>query len=124
MFLSKPRKKPQWEPSLLADITDEDIDQLYFTQPSPNELTFPSNLDMRQYPYSRFALPTENDVRQAVTGENPEFGSEGRLKTAKEVMDWFIRGRPEKRGVREKLTDILERKTYLDDAGRLVWNSQ
>ncbi|KAI9491730.1 ClpP/crotonase-like domain-containing protein [Zychaea mexicana] len=124
-FLSKPRRKPQWDP---LHISDHEIDQLYFSRPSPNDLTFLSNLDMRQYPYARYALPSENEVRLSITGEGSEFQPQegntnsGRLKTKAEVMDWFVKGSRGKRGVREKIQDILDRKTVLaEDGSTLIW---
>ncbi|KAL0074792.1 ClpP/crotonase-like domain-containing protein [Phycomyces blakesleeanus] len=120
-FLSRPRRKPQWQPSSLEEITDDDIDQLYFNEPSPNALTLPSRLDIiDQYPYSRFALPTEDEVRRAVTGEGAEFGFEGRLKEENDVIEWFEKGHKRKWGVKEKVLDILRRKTVSTEDG-LAW---
>ncbi|ORZ17699.1 ClpP/crotonase-like domain-containing protein [Absidia repens] len=127
-LLNKPRRKPQWDPPTLHDITDEDIEQLYFTKPSPNSLTLPSSMDLFNYPYARFSLPTEEDVRLAVTGEGREFGFEGRLTTVDEVIFWFEKGHKKKAGVKEKVMDILKRKTYIifdaDNNGKevLQWN--
>lgn len=121
-FLEKPRRKPQWQPPQLAGITEEDIDQLYFSEPSPNTLSLPTKLDLRHYPYSRFALPTEEDVRLAVTGEGPEFKIEGRLKDEEEIISWFVKGHRNKWGVKEKVLDILRRKTVsTEEEGGLVW---
>ncbi|KAI8328492.1 ClpP/crotonase-like domain-containing protein [Chlamydoabsidia padenii] len=121
-LLNKPRKKPEWDPPTLQDITDEDVEQLYFTKPSPNSLNLPSDLDLHTYSYSRFSLPTEEDVHLAVTGQ----GSFGPLETTQEVIQWFEKGHKNKAGVKEKVTDILERKTTLifDKSGKqvLYWN--
>jgi 3-hydroxyisobutyryl-CoA hydrolase len=121
-FLSKPRRKPHWEPPHISDISDEEIDQLYFTEPSPNLLTLPSTLDLRQYPYSRFSLPTEKEVRLAVTGEGPEFRIEGRLKEKDEIISWFKNGHKGKWGVEEKVQDIINRKTVATEEEGRVWN--
>ncbi|KAI8092747.1 ClpP/crotonase-like domain-containing protein [Halteromyces radiatus] len=110
-LLNKPRRKSEWMPPTLKDISDDDIEQLYFTKPSPNALKLPSNMDLINYPYTRFSLPTEEDVRLAITGDGPEFGLEGRLLTAQDVLQWFEKGHRRKAGVKEKIMDILERKT-------------
>lgn len=120
-FLDKPRRKPQWQPSQLAGITDDDIEQLYFSESSPNTLSLPTKLDLRQYPYMRFSLPTEKDVRLAVTGEGAEFKLEGRLKDEDEIISWFVNGHRNKWGVREKVLDILQRKTVPTAEEGLVW---
>ncbi|KAI8083585.1 ClpP/crotonase-like domain-containing protein [Thamnidium elegans] len=119
-FLDKPRRKPQWQPPQLAGITEDDIDQLYFLEPSPNPLSLPSKLDLRKYPYARFALPSQEEVRLAVTGEGPEFKMEGRLKEQDEIVTWFVNGHKNKWGVKEKVLDILNRKTKSTSEG-LVW---
>ncbi|KAI8098371.1 ClpP/crotonase-like domain-containing protein [Gilbertella persicaria] len=118
---AKPRRKPQWQPFQLAGISDQDIEQLYFLDPSPNTLSLPIQLDLKKYPYARFALPTEEEVRLAITGEGAEFITEGRLKDDEEILFWFTKGHKGKWGVREKVLDILDRKTRLtSDQGR-VW---
>jgi 3-hydroxyisobutyryl-CoA hydrolase len=112
-FLNKPRRKPQWTPPTLQGLPDEDIEQLYFTNPSPNTLNLSSGMDLYNYPYARFSLPTEEEVRLAVTGEGQEFGLEGRLTTAEDVIVWFEKGHKSKKGVKEKVMDILNRKTTM-----------
>ncbi|KAI7893736.1 ClpP/crotonase-like domain-containing protein [Mucor mucedo] len=120
-FLEKPRRKPQWQPPQLAGITEEDIDQLYFLEPSPNTLSLPSKLDLRQYPFARFGLPTQEEVRLAVTGEGAEFQMEGRLKEQDEIISWFENGHKNKWGVKEKVMDILDRKAVATVEEGLVW---
>ncbi|CEI93040.1 hypothetical protein RMCBS344292_07284 [Rhizopus microsporus] len=124
MFLSKPRRKPQWEPSRLGDISDEEIDQLYFNQPAPNQLILSSKKDLRHYPYAKYSLPTEEDVRLAITGEGPEFKLEGRLKAQEDIISWFVSGHRGKWGVKEKVQDILDRKAeVLTEQDGVVWKS-
>lgn len=115
---SKPRRKPVWQPS---HISDEDIEQLYFTDQAPNELRLPSRMDLKVYPYARYALPTEEDVRLAVTGDGPEFKLEGRLKEQEEILAWFVNGHKGKWGVKEKVLEILARKTIATENEGLVW---
>lgn len=123
-FTSKPRRKPQWQPPQLAGISEDDIDQLYFSDASPNDLSLPSKMDLRTYPHSRFALPSEEEVRLAVTGEGPEFKMEGRLKEEEEIISWFVNGHRGKWGVREKVLDILARKTVGTEEEGIVWLPQ
>lgn len=121
MFLSKPRRKPRWGPSTLDEISEDDIDHLYFSYPSPNPLTLPNKLDLkRRYPYSRFALPSEEDVRLAIMGHGPQFGPENRLKSDQDVLSWFMHGYRGKWGVQEKILDVLRRKTVHVEGG-IIW---
>ncbi|CAO3609280.1 unnamed protein product [Cunninghamella echinulata] len=147
ILLNKPRRKPQWDPSTLNDITDDDIERLYFTSPSPNPLSLPSTMDLYKYPYARYALPTEEDVRIAITGDDDDNNNNNnnnnndndndnnkeknndvesvnnRLLTAQDVVNWFEKGHKGKIGVREKVLDILDRKTFINSKQELEWKS-
>ncbi|KAI8393958.1 ClpP/crotonase-like domain-containing protein [Radiomyces spectabilis] len=122
ILASKPRRKPEWQPASIHELNIDDINRLYFDQPSPNTLTLPSPIDMKSYPYARFSLPTEEDIRLAVTGEGPEFGIEGRLTQQGDVLEWFAKSHRGKWGVKEKVLDVLQRKTIHTKDG-LVWNT-
>ncbi|KAI8064453.1 ClpP/crotonase-like domain-containing protein [Gongronella butleri] len=121
MLVQKPRRKPTWQPASLHDVSDADIDEVYFNRPAPNALALPGVVDIHKLPYSRFALPTEEDVRLAVTGEGAEFGIEGRLSIPEDVISWFEKGHRNKLGVKEKVQEILDRKTILDNDKTLQW---
>ncbi|KAG0743323.1 hypothetical protein G6F57_000490 [Rhizopus arrhizus] len=122
-FLNKPRRKPEWEPKNLSDVLDEDIDRLYFSHLAPNQLTLAARKDLRHYLHARYSLPTEEDVRLAITGEGPEFRLEGRLKAEEDIVSWFVNGHKGKWGVKEKVLDILDRKTILTEQDGIVWKS-
>ena len=59
--------------------------------------------------FTKFGLPTEEAVRQVVTGENPSAGSVG--SSVEEVADWFDRELDGKLGARAKVLEILRRNT-------------
>ncbi|CAO3682635.1 unnamed protein product [Rhizopus stolonifer] len=122
-FSTKPRRKPQWNPPNLTDIPDDDIELLYFSQLAPNHLMLSAKKDLRHYPYSRYSLPTEEDIRLAITGEGPEFKLEGRLKDEEDIVSWFVNGHKGKWGVKEKVLDILARKTTLTEKDGIIWKS-
>ena len=66
-------------------------------------------ISFENYPYSKFALPTEEEIRKVVTGETPDAGSVS--MTQQEVVDFFLKDRKGKIGVREKVLEVLNRKT-------------
>lgn len=88
-------------------------------------------MDLYKYPYARFALPTEEDVRLAITGdgendidsEDNNNSNNNRLLTAQDVVSWFEKGHKGKIGVKEKIMDILERKTFINSKQELEWKS-
>lgn len=122
VLVRKPREKPKWQPAALSDISAETIDKLYFSTPSPNSLRLRSPLDFKEYPYQRYSLPSENEVRAAVFGESSEFRNSGGIASTDEAVRWFKMERKKKKGVEEKIRDILSRKTIVID-GKLCWQA-
>jgi len=122
LLVRKPREKPKWQPAALSDLPTETIDRLYFTTPSPNALQLHNALDFKEYPYQRYALPSELEVRAAVLGESSEFRNSGGIASTDEAVKWFKMERKKKKGVEEKIRDILSRKTIIID-GKLCWQA-
>ncbi|KAI8979274.1 ClpP/crotonase-like domain-containing protein, partial [Mycotypha africana] len=114
-FNNKAPKKPLWQPPHISDVSEDDIDRLYFTRSSPNELRLPSPMDIKQYPYWRFALPSGDDIKSVLDGVSPEFGLGQRLERTEEVIDWFVARHKNKWGVREKVTEFLSRRAVSID---------
>ena len=57
----------------------------------------------RQYPHAWIGLPSENDIRRVVQ-EKPS-------KSKEQVVQYFLNKTGYKLGVREKLQEVLDRKT-------------
>ncbi|KAJ2962405.1 hypothetical protein NQZ79_g2450 [Umbelopsis isabellina] len=123
MLVQKARqRKPKWQPAALSEISSETIDERYFSYPSPNALHLRSSLDFKEYPYQRYALPSEAEVKAAILGESPEFRKSGGIASSEEAVKWFKTERRKKKGVEEKVRDILFRKTIIFD-GKLCWQA-
>ncbi|RUS28909.1 ClpP/crotonase-like domain-containing protein, partial [Jimgerdemannia flammicorona] len=97
LLVNKPATTPTWNPPTLSEISDTDVLNSYFFAPSPNELSLLTSKDLSTL-HSRYALPTEKDIERVVTGE---------------VKGWFSRDRRGKQGVREKVVEVLERRTTI-----------
>lgn len=97
-------KKPQWQPASLADVTDAKQTTAPFFQISADvePLQLLTDDDYQEYPHSRLGLPSEKDVEQLVKS--------GEYKP-RDVVNLFLAQREGKQGVREVVTDILERNT-------------
>lgn len=123
MLVKKARqRKPKWQPAALSEISSETIDERYFSSPSPNTLHLQNSLDFKEYPYQRYALPSEAEVKAAILGESPEFRNSGGIASTEEAVKWFKMERRKKKGVEEKIRDILWRKTIIFD-GKLCWQA-
>ncbi|KAI5783780.1 mitochondrial 3-hydroxyisobutyryl-CoA hydrolase [Pyronema domesticum] len=106
---------PVWTPEKLEDAPESIVEE-FFDIPAGTErlkLLKEGAAEYRKYPHARFGLPTEEKVRSVV--------NQARLP-AREIVEWFVREYKGKDGVREKVKEVLERKTKKDEAGVAVWN--
>ncbi|KAL1923073.1 mitochondrial 37S ribosomal protein mS47 [Calcarisporiella thermophila] len=98
---------PSWNPPTLQDLSPE-ILQIFFDMPKPFTLELLNSTDFFSYPHAYFALPSEEEVRNAVMRLEPNAGS---LESSrKKVIDILTRERHGKRGVREKVEEVLDRR--------------
>lgn len=117
-LINKPPTEPKWNPSKLNEISASDVNdffklaegpQLKLLEPIPGALY----QEYTEYPHAGFALPSESVVEAAVHSHG---------KTSKDVLSEIMRQWNGKEGVKEKVTDVLARKTKEQD-GKLLWQS-
>lgn len=95
---------PKWNPSKLEDLDlERDIIVRYFNANTKSKLSFCNTRDYHLHPFRKYALPSEQEILETMTTE--------KLQTVKETVDWFIRNRNRKFGVRQKVEDTLHRFT-------------
>lgn len=115
LLVDKPKRTPNWSPDSLEKISQADVDG-FFSHPTDiqllNEDAGSTGADWKEYPHS-FGLPTEIEVQNTVRGY-----------TRDQVLERFLRKTNGKQGVKEKVSEILDRKTSVPDAstGVLVWH--
>ncbi|GAA6061671.1 hypothetical protein JCM10212_000854 [Sporobolomyces blumeae] len=140
-------EKPHWSPPTLADVTPESLQRTFFSSPAPFENppvpTFNprtatnkakgnnTNKGVGQaerlnplpaykvHPYAKFGLPTERRIEQVVKGEAKDSGDYA--LTRREVVERFVKLQPGKVGVREKVEEVLDRRTVVADQDTLRW---
>lgn len=103
------REPAKWQPAKIQDVDQTSIKATYFDAPSAERLQLWSNKDYKQYPHRKYMLPTEEDVKRVVTGEAADAGSYALNR--EEVVEYFLRERNGKQGVKNKVLEILNRKT-------------
>lgn len=112
-----------WSPSTISDISHDQIRKTFFTAPtssSPQLPPLPEGVkSYTQYPHVQFALPSEALIGRVVRGDAPDSGSFALSK--KEVLEWFEREWDGKIGTREKVLEVLQRRTKTMDDGTLQW---
>ncbi|KAF8925618.1 hypothetical protein BGZ58_000644 [Dissophora ornata] len=110
---------PQWKPATIEDVDREQMLGVYFRNQAPKPLSLSNTVSWREYPYRRYGLPSENDIRMIVTGEAQ--GSGPLQLTADEVADVCVKKSGGKIGVREKVLEVLSRKVTKGHEGELKW---
>lgn len=97
-------KNPKWQPASLADIQEQDdIARPFFEISSDVEpLQLLTDGDYAEYPWRRFGIPTEEDVKYLATVKS---------YTQNQIVNAFSAQRNGKQGVREVVSEIVARKT-------------
>ncbi|KAL1917613.1 mitochondrial 37S ribosomal protein mS47 [Calcarisporiella thermophila] len=110
---------PKWNPAQLEEVKTTEVKRKFFDEKKPKELELLHEENFKAYPHARYGLPKEEEVKRVVTGEHPDTGPVQLTRT--EVVDFFLRERKGKRGVKERVEEILERKTVVDKSAGCRW---
>ncbi|KAI7869753.1 ClpP/crotonase-like domain-containing protein [Spinellus fusiger] len=119
------RTQPEWQPATLDQVNDKTLLSEYFDSPSEQSLELLNTKDYKDSPYLKFALPTEEEIRQVVTGEAPNVGDYA--LSYDDVVEHFVTERKSKQGVRQKVAEVLDRKTHALGSGSdksLQWSDE
>ncbi|KAI9260800.1 ClpP/crotonase-like domain-containing protein [Sporodiniella umbellata] len=103
------RTEANWNPKKLEDVDANWIKREYFDYSSQIHLNLLNKRDFKEYPHRKFCLPSEQDIMRVVTGETPDVGNYALNR--QEVVEYFLRDRKGKQGVKEKVLEVLDRKT-------------
>jgi 3-hydroxyisobutyryl-CoA hydrolase len=116
------KSKPNWVPTQLSDVNDAKVKQEYFDSPSPLRLELLNSRDFKQYPHRKYMLPSEEDIKRVVTGEAADVGNYALNR--QQVVDHLLRERQGKQGLKQKVLEVLDRKTVenkKDEDKSLKW---
>lgn len=112
-LIRKPAEKPVWTVSELDQVSDEDVKAFFTNEPELQLLRTGGDRNAyKDYPHAWIGLPREAEVESVVR--------RGQAKTKDEVVASFVAAKDSKMGVREKVEEILNRRTETQD-GVLVW---
>lgn len=111
-LIAKPPKTPEWDPPTMEEVADITVDS-FFSEPLTLELLNQGRgTAYPDYPHAWIGLPRETDVEAVVKG--------GQRLDAEGVVQHFLHERKGKMGTREKVEEILGRRTHEND-GLLSW---
>ncbi|PVU96995.1 hypothetical protein BB561_000820 [Smittium simulii] len=109
-LLIKKTKQPKWNPSTLSDISHADIIKNYFSIFVPEaDINLSSKLDFSVYPFAKYALPSTEEIRNVVTGQDRSVGSQA--LSVEDVVRLFANRYNFKVGVKEKVRHVVENNT-------------
>jgi len=119
-LIRKPPTTPVWNPPSL-ETTDDAVTEQFFRVEGEGRLPLyreGQGADYGEYPHAWIGLPREREVEACVR----EGG-----RSRRDVLERFVGGRGGKVGAREKVVEILDRKTVESGSGKgkqLVWKME
>jgi 3-hydroxyisobutyryl-CoA hydrolase len=124
LLINKQKSRADWSPSNLASVKEADIQRNFFgAEPATSfpvpQLDQPEGESYKEYPHSRYALPSEEFIGSIVRGETK--GSGNYALMADDVHKRVRRDYPSKVGLKEKVDEVLARKTKKAEDGTLKW---
>ncbi|KAA8652657.1 hypothetical protein EYZ11_010660 [Aspergillus tanneri] len=109
-LMSKPPRQASWQPATLQEVTKEEVDSFFTIPEGEDRLPLLSETDYRQYPHA-YGLPSETQIEQFVRREGVSLS---------QTVDRFVEKWDHKDGVREKVSEVLARRTTKTPEG-LRW---
>lgn len=110
-LMSKPPRQASWQPATLAEVTNEIVDKFFTIPEGESRVTLLSEGDYNRYPHERFALPSEAQIEKFVRSNG---------QGQNQVIQEFVGQWNQKDGVREKVSEVLARRTKSTAQG-LQW---
>ncbi|OCH92106.1 3-hydroxyisobutyryl-coenzyme A hydrolase [Obba rivulosa] len=114
VLVEKTKSRPAWSPASIEEVDDSYILEQFFTKYSPEKGNVPAITPPEFLAGSkpvnpmRFALPTEEEIGQMVSGSHPQSGSTE--ITLEELLAKFENLKHGKHGVREKILEVVQRR--------------
>jgi 3-hydroxyisobutyryl-CoA hydrolase len=116
LLVRRPSTAPSWQPAKLEDIPiTQDVAAPLFAPSGVPQMEFLDDRDYERYPYPEFSLPTEQEISRLVRSG----AEDGRSRSA--VLRHFLARMKARQGIREVVSEVLDRKTQNDQNGILRW---
>ncbi|KAF2147884.1 3-hydroxyisobutyryl-CoA hydrolase mitochondrial precursor [Myriangium duriaei CBS 260.36] len=111
-LISKQKGRPDWKPNQLEDVTKEEVQE--FFSGNDSELKLLNTEEGEQYmdyPHAWLGLPREQSVLESIRNND--------ATTRDNAVAFWLEQTQHKMGTKEKVLDILDRKTRTDEDGNL-----
>lgn len=114
-LMSKPPRQASWQPATLNEVTNEYVDSFFELPEGESRMELFGDANFEKYPHAQYALPSEQEIERFVRDT-----SKGRNDT----VNQFVSKWGQKEGVKEKVAEVLARRTVSDGKGGLKWDSE
>ncbi|KAL1986502.1 hypothetical protein VTN96DRAFT_6261 [Rasamsonia emersonii] len=110
-LISKPPTQAKWQPDSLEAVTNEDVDAFFEIPDGQQKLPLFNSTNYTRYPHAHYALPSEKEIEKFVRDNS---------KSQAHTVQEFVSKWGHKEGVREKVAEVLARRTVKTPEG-LRW---
>lgn len=97
-LIERKKERPNWNPNSLEDVTEADVNAFFERPQGKKGLSLLSNANYKKYPHRWIGLPSTDEIWSEASG-----------KTHADVVASLLEKYEGKQGVREKVTEALER---------------
>lgn len=102
---------PSWKPAALNEVTDDYVDSFFTLPKGESRMELYGDARFQSYPHAQYALPSEAEIEKFVRDTS---------SAQKETIIEFVSKWGQKEGVREKVAEVLARRTTSTPNG-LQW---
>lgn len=117
LLINKPKTTPHWSPATLEEVSDSTVDAFFADEPTLELLQSPGTQaggeSYQDYPHAWVGLPREREVLSVVAR---------RPATREQIVEQFVQRTRGKQGVREKVEEVLARRTVKGPDGTVTEN--
>lgn len=109
-LVKRSKERPNWQPNTLSEVDPKAIDAFFSDQPQLPLLNTSGSGAYTEYPHAWIGLPSEQEINA--------YANEADLKKSKsaeeanKIISYFFEKSNGKHGVKEKITEYLERQGY------------
>ena len=112
LLLTKPSRQAQWQPATLEEVTDEYVDSFFALPEGESRMELFCDANFAEYPHAKYALPSEKEIEYYIRQNTP---------TKEHMVKDFVAKWGWKEGVRNKVIEVLTRRTAVTEGGQLQW---
>ncbi|KAF2734471.1 ClpP/crotonase [Polyplosphaeria fusca] len=101
-LIERKKERPNWQPNTLGQVKSSDVNKFFARKTNLPLINTGSGSDYKEYPHAWIGLPREEEILRTFAGT-----------TEQEAMSELLERYEGKQGVREKVAEVLERRSMV-----------